>query len=159
MKCVVWYTDERIYHTSVLFYHYHTSITVKYQCIILEQRYLSISYTGTFMGYWECLSICNIQHILIDIYTELLRCRDYSVYGLSQWETTLHRNVVSHWLSPYTILCMDSANERRRYIVTSSPIGWTHTHNAPCFVVFCCGWYQSIVHCRSTGDPAPKNLD
>ena len=27
------------------------------------------------------------------------------------------------------ILCMLSANERRRYIVTSSLIGWTHTQN------------------------------
>ena len=25
----------------------------------------------------------------------------HSVYGLSQWEATLHCNVVSHWLSPY----------------------------------------------------------
>ena len=28
--------------------------------------------------------------------------RDLSVYGLSQWETTFHCNVVSHWLSAYT---------------------------------------------------------
>ena len=26
---------------------------------------------------------------------------DHSGYGLSQWETTLQCNVVSHWLSPY----------------------------------------------------------
>ena len=26
--------------------------------------------------------------------------RGYCGYGLSQWETTLHCNVVSHWLSP-----------------------------------------------------------
>ena len=29
------------------------------------------------------------------------------------------------------ILCMCPANERRRYIVTSSPIGWAHTQNDP----------------------------
>ena len=28
--------------------------------------------------------------------------RDYSVYVPSQWETTLHCNVVSHWLGAYT---------------------------------------------------------
>ena len=28
-------------------------------------------------------------------------CMDHSGYGLSQWETTLHCNVVSLWLSPY----------------------------------------------------------
>ena len=27
--------------------------------------------------------------------------RDHTRYGLIQWETTLHCNVVSHWLSPY----------------------------------------------------------
>ena len=30
--------------------------------------------------------------------------RHYSGYGLSQWEMTLHCNVNSHWLSPYTVL-------------------------------------------------------
>ena len=28
-------------------------------------------------------------------------CRDHSGYGLIQWESTLHCNVVSHWLCPY----------------------------------------------------------
>ena len=32
--------------------------------------------------------------------------RDQSVYGLSQWETTLQCNVVSHWLGPYTEWCL-----------------------------------------------------
>ena len=27
--------------------------------------------------------------------------RNQSGYGISQWETTLHNDVVSHWLSPY----------------------------------------------------------
>ena len=27
--------------------------------------------------------------------------REHSRYGFNQWETTLHYNVVSHWLSPY----------------------------------------------------------
>ena len=31
------------------------------------------------------------------------------------------------------ILCMCPANERRRYNVTLSFIGWTHTKNDPCF--------------------------
>ena len=31
-----------------------------------------------------------------------------------------------------TILCMRPANERRRYNVTSSLIGWAHTRNNPC---------------------------
>ena len=32
---------------------------------------------------------------------------------------------------PGIILCMCQANERRRYIVTSSIIGWAHTQNDP----------------------------
>ena len=28
-------------------------------------------------------------------------CMGHSVYGSSRWETTLHCNVVPHWLSPY----------------------------------------------------------
>ena len=28
---------------------------------------------------------------------------DHSWYGPSQWETTLHYNIVSHWLSPYPV--------------------------------------------------------
>ena len=37
---------------------------------------------------------------------------------------------------------MRPANERRRYIVTSSPIGWVHTQNDPC--------YSSSWQCYST---------
>ena len=33
------------------------------------------------------------------------------------------------------ILCMRPANERRRYIVTSSLIGWAHTQNDPCLII------------------------
>ena len=33
------------------------------------------------------------------------------------------------------ILCMSPANERRRYIVTSSPIGWAHTQNDPWAII------------------------
>ena len=67
--------------------------------------------------------------------------KEWQGYGLSQWETTLHCNVVSHWLSPYpewaqpmkddVTIILGSANERQRYIVTSSLIGWTHTQNDP----------------------------
>ena len=38
--------------------------------------------------FWISYSVCSTL-------------RYHSVYGLSQWETTLHCNVVSHWLSPY----------------------------------------------------------
>ena len=35
------------------------------------------------------------------------------------------------------ILCMRPANERRRYIVTSSFIGWAHAQTDPCLVTIC----------------------
>ena len=38
---------------------------------------------------------------------------------------------ISSTTTPGIILCMGSANERRRYIVTSSLIGWTHIQNDP----------------------------
>ena len=38
------------------------------------------------------------------------------------------------------ILCIRPANESRRYIVTSSPIGWAHTQNDPC------KWWSSYIH-------------
>ena len=43
----------------------------------------------------------------------------------------------TRWAQDFTgiILCMGSANERLRYIVTSSLIGWAHTKNDSCF-----GW-------------------
>ena len=39
--------------------------------------------------------------------------RDPSGYGLSQWETTLHCNVVSHWLSPYSELSLSPTGEEK----------------------------------------------
>ena len=40
--------------------------------------------------------------------------------------------VITHKFTPGIILGMGSANERRRYIVTSSLIGWAHTQNDNC---------------------------
>ena len=44
------------------------------------------------------------------------------------------------------ILCMRPANERRRYIVMSSAIGWMHTQNDACTVRFCCSMVQIIMN-------------
>ena len=37
------------------------------------------------------------------------RLQEHSAYGPSQWETTLHCNVDSHWLSPYPEWCLGLA--------------------------------------------------
>ena len=56
----------------------------------------------------------------------------------SQWETTLHCNIISRWLGAYTkrFLWMGPANDRGCYIVRSSLIGWAHTQKDYC-------WYLS----------------
>ena len=75
------------------------------------------------LHYWPLVSPVDSHHKK-PVMRRVLPChsviiadymRDRFGYGLSQWETTLHCNVVSHWLSP----C---------YIVTSSLIGWAHSH-------------------------------
>ena len=64
--------------------------------------------------------------------------------NILEWDTTFcnSRNGIRHFEIPlmlllhlfaWVILCMGSANGRRRYIVTSSLIGWTHTRNDPWF--------------------------
>ena len=45
---------------------------------------------------------------------------------------------------PATILGMGSANERRRYIVASSLIGWARIEKEPCIVLGCM-WKQTSV--------------
>ena len=52
----------------------------------------------------SCAQLCN-QHSAPD---GSILCRDYFVYVPCQWETTLHCNVVSHWLGSYikwSLLC------------------------------------------------------
>ena len=39
------------------------------------------------------------------------------------------------------ILWMRPANERRRYIVTSSLISWAHTQNGPCIIAGIIMWH------------------
>ena len=47
-----------------------------------------------------------MKYISMDLGKEttqlLANCREHSVYAPSQWETTLHCNVVSYWLGTYT---------------------------------------------------------
>ena len=67
-----------------------------------------------------------------------LTSRDHFVCAPIQWETTLHV----------------TSSPRRRYIVTSSPIGWAHTLNYP--------WtslqkYATFRH-RFTSNPKPTNF-
>ena len=75
----------------------------------------------------------------------LTKFRADSRLAPSQWETSLQSKAISHWLRPNlesalskpiqgVILGIGSANERRRYNVTSSLIGWAHNP----------AWYLSL---------------
>ena len=47
--------------------------------------------------------------------------RDNSGYALSQWEMTLHSNVISHWLSPYPeSSLMSTLDKQKTRIINSS---------------------------------------
>ena len=61
-------------------------------------------------------------------------CRTSSLLKLFSLFSKLS-NISSRF--PGIILCMGSANERRRYNETSSLIGWAHTQNDPWFPVKC----------------------
>ena len=64
--------------------------------------------------------------------------KNISSYCLSKWQLLVQpmMKISSIWphfcFSAGIILCMGPANEGRRYIVTLSLIGWTHTQNDPC---------------------------
>ena len=46
-------------------------------------------------------TVCNASTTISMCALGIPQPRAHSGYGLSQWKTTLHCNVVSHWLSPY----------------------------------------------------------
>ena len=52
-------------------------------------------------------------------------------------------------------MCMDSANERRRYIVTSSLIGQAHTQNDPCIPIV---WLFITLRSRQNGRHFADNI-
>ena len=47
---------------------------------------------------------------------------DHSRYGLSQWETTLHCNVVSHWLGPYPQWSLSTAMTKVDHVLRPTHI-------------------------------------
>ena len=51
--------------------------------------------------------------------------------SLSQSNFLLKSSFAINWEASEIILCLGSANERRRYAVMPSLIGWSHTQNDP----------------------------
>ena len=54
----------------------------------------------------------------------------------------LRQNLYIEMVPSWIVLLMRSANEWRRYIVTSSLIGWVHTQNDPCSLESVALWFH-----------------
>ena len=61
-------------------------------------------------------------------YWMLLFCYYRNRFSSSRWGLV-------HVAGVGIIVWRSSANERRRYVVTSALLGWAHTHNDPCLLV------------------------
>ena len=70
--------------------HQYGGLTSFHHVIITSNKYLSL------------LFVCCILNDTCNCFSSRRSCRDHSVYVLSQWETALHCNAVSHWLGAYT---------------------------------------------------------
>ena len=90
----------------------------------------------------------NTHNLSIHHRTVHQRCSNKTINepGIDYWHAicTWVQRKQQRTLPPYhcvcrVIWCMRPANERRRYIVTSSPIGWVHTQKGPCVWI---DWWQ-----------------
>ena len=88
--------------------HSDTSIQESYMAHV--EHAVHFEHTATSLIYSLKRKGCIVDDFLSMIVPEVViiihraavwNCRDRSGYGLSQWGTTLHCNVVSHWLSVY----------------------------------------------------------
>ena len=79
-----------------------TCITVEYHsvfCSIFDMcKYCKLSY-GIFALF--CGLYAFVRLLACQLCSSLCYSRDHFVYVPSHWETTLHCNVVSHWLGAY----------------------------------------------------------
>ena len=69
----------------------------------------------------------------------LIKIKEHFIYFQTltlevRWYLDKSRLCLNHII--WIILCMRPANERRRYNVTSSLIGWAHTQNDPWYHMF-----------------------
>ena len=74
--------------------------------------------------------------------------RDHFVYGPSQWETTLHCNVVSHWMGIYTKWSLPVCIEAEFVILHKSEQHCdVDFHHFDFFMIFFVGKSQINQHC------------
>ena len=95
---------------------------------------------------WSCRwfetlwNLCDVTVMLTNIIWRKCKCKPVVMqtkYKYSYTKYIYYEVMTRIVIYAGTILCMRPANDRRRYIVTSSPIGLAHTQNEPCL------WYTS----------------
>ena len=92
------------------------------------KRAFELDHLSVFVTWYMC---SPIQQPTLDIQYDIQYKADSRLVP-SQWETSLQSNAVSHWLGPSLESSLHPANERRRYKVTPSLIGWAQASNHPC---------------------------
>ena len=140
-----YYLNQWWYLISKIFWHsFESNFTVSLQATILYNEFENHTFRVTATsprGQWVNTRLIlpwlswSIFHENIALYWPL-PCRHDTIHSdTCDWLMACHAG---------TILCMRPANERQRYIVTSSLIGCMHTQNDPCHVVIT---YISFIVC------------
>ena len=86
-----------------------------YSNIYILRSMFTVTASGILVLYFSC----------IHLYTKIM-------YRTVRWQYRISQIAQIFGLAPRLILAMGSANERRRYSVTSSLIGLAHSQNDPC---------------------------
>ena len=92
-------------------------LLINFQSFGHLHRYDTVLFTSDLWGVMSVLEKIDVCY----------NSRVDSRFAPSEWETSLQSNAVSHWLGANLILGLSPANERHRYKVTSSLIGWAQT--------------------------------
>ena len=96
------------------YFHYKDKTVMRWSYLmpimVLWHVYIEMALGSLFQNCLNTLGViimmCNITLYCIQYCSAWGRTRDQSVYVPSQWEMTLHCNVVSHWLGAYTKLSL-----------------------------------------------------
>ena len=77
-----------------------------------------------------------VMGLSVSLHLQLFHCiNDYSVYALSQWETALHYNAVSHWVDAYPEWCqchLSLAGRMHRMIPAALHLQWITLYKYVC---------------------------
>ena len=126
----------------------HGSCFVVFCCDLVMMEQIHRADSRFTPSQWEKALLCNdVSHWLVVFCCDLVMMihihRADSRFRPSQWGTALLCNNVSHWLVVFccglvmiiqihrAVLGLYPANERRRYFVSTSLIGWVQAKNQP----------------------------